>query len=91
MNEVAVSVIQEYVKNHLFGPSSNWPDYYFRERSHSRWAAYELINRNLTMNETPIDILKDFINEMDQFEELNNKFIFSVARNTAKEILYLFL
>lgn len=91
MNEVAVSVIQEYIDEHLFRPSSNWPEYYIRERSYSRWAAYELKNRNLTRDKTPIDIIKEFINEMDQFEEINNKFIFSVARSTAKEILYLFL
>lgn len=91
MNEVAVSVIQEYIDEHLFEPASNWPKYYFQERSYSRWAAYEIKNRNITKNETPVDIINDFINEMNQFEELNNKFIFSVARDAAKQILYLFL
>lgn len=106
MNEKAISIIQKYVDKNLFKPRSNWSKYYFKERSYSRWAAYEIQERiieeilrlptHITGREQKIsiEIIKEFINEMDYYNEINSNrnssFIFSVAKDTAKEILYLF-
>lgn len=111
-NEAAVSVLQYYIDEHLFEPRSNWPKDFFRGRSYSRWAAYELQGRiieeslrlppHLTITcreqKTPIEIIVEFISEMDYFLEMSemngnrrSQFIFSVAKETAKEIIDLFL
>jgi len=108
-NEAAVSVLQYYIDEYLFEPKSNWPKDRFGGRSYSRWAAYELqghiIEESLRLpphltitgreQKTPIEIIEEFISEMDYFSEMNgnirSQFIFSVAKETAKEILDLFL
>lgn len=108
-NEAAVSILQYYIDEHFFEPRSNWPKDYFRGRSYSRWAAYELQGRiieeslrlppHLTITgreqKTPIEIVEEFISEMDYFSEINDnrssQFMFSIARETARRILDLFL
>lgn len=107
MNEAAVSVIREYIEKCLFEPNFNWPKYEFDLRSYSRWAANEILERvieetlrpppNISGYETksPINIIKEFIEEMDDFYEVSDskriQYICSIAREAAKDILYLFL
>lgn len=107
MNESAISVIQEYIDKHLFEPGSNWPESYFDERSYSRWAAYEIQGRiyeeilrlppHMTGREpkSPIDIILEFINDMENYscfrDDEKPNLIFSIAKDSAKDILYLFL
>jgi len=72
----------------------NWPLCYFNQRSYSRWAANEILE--LVMDNpfsTPIDIIEEFIIKMDYFSciDLSTSLIFSIAKDTAEDILYLFL
>ncbi len=103
----AISVIQEYIDKCLFEPQTNWSKYYIWERSYSRWAAYEIQGRiieeafrlpvHITGREqqTPIEIIEEFINDMDNYscfrDDKKPNPIFSIAKNAAEDILYLFL
>lgn len=107
MNESAILAIQKYMDEYLIEPGSNWPKYYFNQRSYSRWAAYEVQKRiidealrlppHITGREprTPVDIIWGFISEMDNFsgisDNVHSQLIFSIAKDTAVDILYLFL
>lgn len=97
MNEIAISIINEYINDCYFEPKQNWPEYEFRRRSISRWAADEILNR---IRETPeshnaVDIIEDFIDEMDNFIDLSDdrerSFIFQVAKEAAEDIGILFV
>ena len=45
MNEVAICKIMSYIENNLFEPGYLWDKHIFKERSYSRWAAYEILER----------------------------------------------
>ena len=107
MYDVAISIIQEYVDEYLFMPAINWPDNEFNERCYSRWAADELIFRMKKESKippkhisgigskSPFKIIEDFIDEMEYFSKTTydkkHRFMFSTARDTAIDIIYLFL
>jgi hypothetical protein len=105
MNEAAIYVIQKYIDVRLGLPLSSWPKYCFEERSYSRWAAYEIQERimeemlrlpsHITERESrsPIDVILEFMDSMDSCSEDYKKtaFIFSIAKDTAEDILGLFL
>ena len=96
MYEAAIAELEYYMDTYLFPPGTNWPEYYFKERSYSRWAASEILQRlKEGGNLTPIEIVEEFIDEMDDFSCLNDrresKLIFSIARDAGKDILCLFL
>ena len=107
MDDTAVWTIQKYIDDYLFEPRSNWPRHYLDQRSYSRWAAYEIQNRimeeisrlptHITGRDpvSPIDIILEFISDMDYYHGLSDNkksnLIFSIAIDTAKNILYLFL
>lgn len=42
--DTAVSIIQQYIDEHLFSPSFSWDKYEFKKRSYQQWAAYEICN-----------------------------------------------
>lgn len=95
--EVALEVIQEYIDEFLFEPDLHWPEYEFSKRSSERWAAYELMyHLKQHWNEAPaVDLIIRFIGKMDLYSELNEdslpSYCFITARETANDILYLFL
>lgn len=100
MHEKAVSIIQDYIDTYLFEPGRNWPEYYFKERSYSRWIANEILERIKKQTSiSPIDIIEDFINKLDNWSCVDDKIwpnvkpeeIFSIARDTAEEIGCLFV
>ena len=96
MNELAVSVIQEYIDKYLFEPRSNWPKYEFNVRSYSRWAANEIIERiQNDSDRSPVNIISEFIREVDLCSEKTptnqSQLIFAVAKETAIDIILLFL
>lgn len=96
MNELAVSVIQEYIDEYLFEPRSNWCKYEFNVRSYSRWAANEIIERIRNDSErSPVNIISEFIREVDLCCEKTPtnqaQLIFEVAKETATDIVLLFL
>lgn len=95
MCDTAISIIQEYIKQHLFSPSNTWCKYEFEKRSYSIWAAYEIINRLMDRPfEMPICIIENFIFEMAMYacygEDEHRSFIFQTAVETAEEIILLF-
>lgn len=96
MNEVAISVIREYMDECLFKPAINWPKCEFNRRTYSRWAAAEILKRIEKNPEIdPIDILSQFANEVDDYSEVsddrNTQFIFVAAREMAEELALLFV
>lgn len=96
MNEVAISMIRDYMDQCLFEPSFNWPGWEFDRRIYSRWAANEILER-VTKNPmlSPIDAIDQFMDEMDDHSEVsddrNFQFIFIIARETAEDIGLLFV
>lgn len=94
-NELAAYMIIECLEENLFEPNQQWPDNSFEERSYARWAAYELAERIMDRpHEEPDDILHDFMVRMYFLSELTDdpkkKRIFSIAAETAEDILTLF-
>lgn len=93
----SVSIIQEYVKEHLFEPSLSWGKHEFKKRSYEQWAAYEICERIMDHPlELPLDIIEEFIFEMYMFacasdEDEARTFIFQTAVETADEIALLFV
>lgn len=107
MYDVATSIIQEYIDEYLFEPEYNWPEEEFYTRCYERWAGNELLERmtNESMRfpefisakplKTPYRVIEEFIDEMDyQAQSTDNKdrhVIFSIARDTAIDIILLFV
>lgn len=91
--EAAVSIILEYIKEHLSIESSHNQN--FDIRSYERWAAFEICERIMDHPFTdPITTIEDFYLEIipygfnDSYNESNN-FIFQIAVETAEKILLL--
>lgn len=96
MADIALVVIQEYMEECFFEPSIGWPQFEFDRRIYSRWAANEISRRIQEDPEAdPLDILSQFINEMDEYSEMGDdrskQFIFVVAREMAEELALLFV
>lgn len=107
MYDVAISIIQEYIEECLFEPKCTWPEEEFNTRCYERWAGNELLERitNESMKlpefisrqtlKSPYRIIEEFIDETDrQARSTDNKarhFMFSVARDTAIDIILLFV
>ncbi len=107
MYDVAVSIIQEYMEECLFEPGYNWPDEEFKTRCYERWTANELLDRMSTESmrlpefisaqplKTPYHIIEEFIEEMDYHarstDNRDHHFMFSVVRDTAIDIILLFV
>jgi hypothetical protein len=92
MNEEAASAIIEYINERLSVALTSWPKQQFVRRAYSRWAAYELamlvMDHPLTY---PEEVIEDFIFRMECLfrvsEGQKQRYIFSVASDTAEEIL----
>lgn len=92
--EKDISVIQNYMNQHFFEPAYNWPTYWFEGRAYSRWVANEILRLLKEQGSTPtIDIIKEFILKLDEWSCMNEgtSRIFSIAREAAEDILYLFM
>ena len=93
---IAEILIKEFRDEYLFPPQRTWPKNEFELRTYSRWAANEILRR---LKEKPnvgvINIIQGFIEELYCFENLTDSWtkirIFRVARETATDILKLFL
>ena len=93
---IAEVVIHEFLDECLFEPGRNWPTREFENRSYERWAAKEILRR---LNESPstgvINAIQKFIEDLYIFEEDSDDWtsvrIFRLARETAEDILKLFL
>lgn len=93
--EEIVLMIEKYMETFLFPPMVTWPKYEFVRRSYSRWAAEEIIDRILdsSIDQDPIDVIKQFSDEMDYCFEISedkgSSFMFSTAKEIAEEIIFL--
>lgn len=88
----AIFKIQKYLNDALFEPSLNWPKDEFRERCYSRWAVNEILTRIMDHPFDPPDqIVEIFLLEMIIYSTRENESdkVFSIASNTAEEILSL--
>lgn len=95
MNDSAIEKVIRYLDEQLFEPSHYWPSDIFEERSYSRWAACEVIQRLMDQPfEQPDTIVEAFIFEMSMYAYvggLSNRRMFSIARDAAEDILCLFI
>lgn len=94
MNEVAISIIRKYIRTHNYNPKSNIRKDCFEQVSYSSWAANQLLLEVMARPLTPPDtIIEEFAWRMDYYSCINVKTsrIFSIAKDTAEDILYLFL
>ena len=70
MNDVEVQSICDYLEECLFEPSINWPPEQFAERSYSRWAVSEILDRVRGNPEVPIvSTVEVFMAEMTYAKE----------------------
>lgn len=92
MNEQAIVIIKNYMKR-LNRPNRSKKILHFEQLSYSRWAANELLNCVMEQNsKSPVRIIEEFISKMDTYSCMNGaSFIFSVAHDTAEDILDMFL
>lgn len=84
--------ISDYIEQQLFGPYPTWPEYYFKQRSYSKWATDEILDTIRKNPQKPVDlILNEFIDKCDYFATLDKNLMFFAAKETAEDILYIFL
>lgn len=105
MNEAAaIQKIQNYIDNRL--PVISWPKCEFEVSTYSRWAAYEIMERiideasllppHITGREPKsyVQIIEEFIETLDRMFDISDtvqsQFMFSIAKDTARDILLLF-
>lgn len=96
MNDEAIQKILNYKKNSLFEPGSHWPKDKIQERAYARCAADEILLSVMDHPFTdPDTIIENFIIKMEYFlhisDDATSNFIFTIAENTAEEILGLIL
>lgn len=95
-SELAISIIQEYIEQHLFSPSPSWSNDEFEKRSYAQWAAYEIVNRIMDKPfEMPIYVIENFMFEMAMYthygEDEHRSSIFQIAVEIAEELVLLFV
>lgn len=96
MNEEAIQKILNYKEKKLLESGSHWPKEKIQERAYAGWAIDEIL---LSVMEHPFTepdtIVENFIIKMEYFlhisEDAISNFIFSIAENTAEDILGLIL
>lgn len=99
----ALSVVRRYLDERLPEPMNSRAKTEFLERTYSRWAANEIIERIMEEElklpyhisgleqRVPIEVVKEFIDDLySAWETTKNKqrkFMFSCAMHTAEDIL----
>lgn len=96
MNDEAIQKILNYKENSLFEPGSHWPKDKIQERAYARCAADEILLSVMDHPFTdPDTIIENFIIKMEYFlhisDDATSNFIFTIAENTAEDILGLIL
>ena len=95
MNEIAIQKIIECLEENLFEPNNEWPQLIFEERSYARWAAIEIWQKLMDRPHNPPDtVIEEFMFEMillsNATDDPRKRRIFSIASETAEDILTLF-
>lgn len=96
MNEMAISIVLDYLNNDLAVRHGLWPAEEFEELSYSRWAAFEILNLLQDHPEKqPMSVIENFYLRMLIFSKLTKRMdsgtVFSCAAETANQILLLFV
>ena len=107
MDDRDVLKIQRYMKKHLYEPDIKWSKGEFELHVYQRWAANEILERVMEEamklpphisgfeRQSTAEIIRAFIHELNYYSDesrtVRGKFIFSVARDEARDILDLFL
>ncbi len=96
MNDVAISTVIKYIEEKLFPPDIKWPKEIFKERTYSRWSAYEIIRRLMDRPfDMPDAVIDDFIIDMvirTRRDDCDDRgYIFEPAIDTAEDIRNLFV
>lgn len=96
MYDEAIQKILKYEEEVLFEPGLHWPKKKIQERSYARWAAEEILLSIMDHPFTEPDmIIEEFIIKMECFlhisENTTANSIFTIAENTAEDILGLIL
>ena len=93
MDNRVTSAIEDYIYD-LTDPQRNWPEYYFRQVSFSRFAAGEILKlvKEASTFQESIDAVADFSIKMKSFaimdhDNKNDAQIFSLAYEVATDIL----
>lgn len=93
MNELEIRAISAYADEFLFEPGANWPKFCFDRRSYARWAVTELLTLIMDRPFVPAELtIEAFAIKCGWFTECfatetTQNFIFSIARDTANDIL----
>lgn len=96
MYDEAIQKILKYEEEFLFEPGLHWSKKNIQERAYARWATEEIL---LTIMDHPFVepdmIVEEFIIKMEYFlhisENTTANSIFTIAENTAEDILGLIL
>lgn len=96
LNEIAIDLITNYIEENLFDPEKSWPRDEFRQRSYARWAAGSILEEVMDATDIPAEItIEAFMLRMDCFAHSTRneagRILFSIARDTAEDILRLFV
>lgn len=96
MHDEAIQKILKYEEEFLFEPGSHWPKPQIQERAYARWAVEEILLAIMDHPFTdPDTIVEGFIIKMEFFlhisENTTANSIFTIAENTAEDILGLIL
>ena len=94
MNELEARMVLHYIDEYLFEPVRTWPKQEFEDRTFSRWAAYEIVQRLMDAPFDPPDlIVESFIFELAECSYLAKDpevaEIFLTAKEAAEVILCL--
>ena len=90
MRAKAIFLIREYIVNDLRDPGIDWNSMVFKQRSHAKWAAKEVLKYVIKHKElTPIEAVSNFAKLMDYYSCKNphTSYVFSVANDIAVDIL----
>ena len=96
MYDEAIQKILKYEEEFLFEPGPHWPKKSIQEHAYARWATEEIL---LTIMDHPFVepdmIVEEFIIKMEYFLHITGNTtansIFTIAENTAEDILGLIL
>ena len=94
MNELEARIVLKYIDEYLSEPIESYSTKGLGQRSYSRWAAYEIIERLMEYPFNPPDeIVEAFIIEMTGYSYMakdpRTARIFEIAMDTAEDILCL--
>ena len=84
-----------YIDEHFIEPCNTWHKQLFEELSYSRWAAFEILQSLMDHPfDPPDEVVERFMLKMALYswssKDEKKQRIFSIAEDTAEEILYLF-